>query len=122
MDRLKMRLFQLNNFDWKSTSSLESYSINARKVPNLVAILPIQYSPYNAGLGQILWVENAAGDPIPVISARYALWDAMTDKFHGTHAAVAGFVKRRRARGAGEHRGALRLDDRARVVVLPRCG
>jgi hypothetical protein len=92
MDRLKMRLFQLNNFDWKSTSSLESYSMIARKVPNLVAILPIQYSPYNAGLGQILWVENAAGDPIPVISARYALWDTMTDKFHGTPAAVAGFI------------------------------
>ena len=30
--------------------------------------------PYNAGKGETLWADNAAGAPLPIVSARYGLW------------------------------------------------
>ena len=105
MDRLGIRTVQMNNFDWKSSASLTGYRMFAQKIPNLAGILPIQYYPYNAGMGEILWTTNSKGDPIPVISPRYALWAGMKEKFHGTPAAVARFINEAPHKGAAETTG-----------------
>ena len=105
IDRLGVRTAQLINFDWKSSVSLTGYRLFAQKIPNLAGILPIQYYPYNAGLGEIIWTTNSKGDPIPVISARYALWAGVKEKFHGTPAAVARFINEAPHKGAAETTG-----------------
>ncbi len=75
---------------WDSEASIRAYELLAKKIPGLVAILPIQYAPYYGGLGRVLWVENGDGVPIPVISARYGLWGNLTQwEKNGPPAVVA---------------------------------
>lgn len=78
MAKLGIRVLSPLLMDWDSEAAMEAYEICAREIPGLVAIMPIQYAPYNAGLGKVLWVKNAEGVPIPVISARYGLWGRLT--------------------------------------------
>ncbi len=74
MAALGIRALIFISRDWDSPESIEFYTAVAERVPGLVGVLAIQYHPYNAGSGEVLWVDNAEGSPIPVLSARYALW------------------------------------------------
>lgn len=40
----------------------------------LEGITAVQYSPYNGGGGEIIWLKNKAGYDIPCITAKYMLW------------------------------------------------
>ena len=80
LEAMDVRIVALLLIDWKSPKAMESYELYAKKVDNLVGILTFQYYPYTAGEGEILWVENAHGEPIPVISCDYALWAGVKGK------------------------------------------
>jgi hypothetical protein len=105
MAHLGVRTAQPIAFDWSSSASLAACRIFASEIPGLAGMFPIQYYPYNAGKGEILWTENSRGDPIPVISARYALWAGVKEKLHGTPAAVARFVNEAPHSGAADTAG-----------------
>lgn len=46
----------------------------AKQTDGLLAILAFQYSPYNAGAGEVWWVRDRTGAEVPVITLRYQLW------------------------------------------------
>lgn len=54
----------------------------------LEGITAVQYSPYNAGKGKIIWLTNKAGYDIPCITAKYMVWEGQT-----TPAGIAGELK-----------------------------
>jgi hypothetical protein len=79
-ERLGIKVLVLLSMDWDNSQAVAAYEQFAKKLPGLTGIMTIQYYPYNAGLGRIIWVENAEGAPIPVVSARYAIWNNFSSK------------------------------------------
>jgi len=94
ISRLGVTTLALHCRDWDGEQAVEAYKTFAAGVPGLAGIIAIQYAPYNAGLGEIVWVENAEGHPLPVISARYAIWANLSDRFenNGPPALVASLI------------------------------
>ncbi len=72
--RMDVRVIVFLARDWDCDAARRAYAIAAETFPGLTGMLALQYHPYNGGLGEVLWVKNAAGAPIPVVSARYAMW------------------------------------------------
>jgi hypothetical protein len=86
--------------DWDSEAAKEACGVFARRVPGLTGILAMQYAPYNAGQGAIYWVENASGDPIPVVSPRYCIWSGLSHlENNGPPALIARRINQRPAAG-----------------------
>jgi hypothetical protein len=62
----------------------------AAETDGLLAILLFQYAPYEAGAGNTFWVKDLNGEEVPVISARYSIWEhANARPRSGTPAKVA---------------------------------
>lgn len=61
--------------DISSNDAFEAYQkyISANK--NLIGIVALQYAPYAGGNGEIYWFKNNEGINIPVITARYSIWN-----------------------------------------------
>ncbi len=78
MAALNVRALCTLAMDWDSEAAQRAYALYAKRIPGLVGIFALQYYPYNGGMGDVLWVENSAGAPIPVISARYSLWNNLS--------------------------------------------
>ncbi|MEI7632895.1 MAG: hypothetical protein WCK47_01285 [bacterium] len=95
MEKLGVRTIQFNNQRWDSADARRAQSRYALHIPGLVGIFSIQYYPYTGGEGRILWTPNAEGDPIPVISARYGLWEHHSSiKNEGPPAVVASLINK----------------------------
>ena len=77
-EKLGIRMLIVLTMDWKGDAARRAYEIYAKRIPGLAGVMVLQYYPYNAGQGGVIWVENAKGDPLPVVSARYALWNNMS--------------------------------------------
>ncbi len=79
--------------DWQSPQSRAAYQAIARAVDHLDGMIVIQYYPYNGGKGRMVWVTNKEGAPIPVISARYALWAHLSHlDLNGPPALIADYI------------------------------
>lgn len=78
-----------------SEAALEGYQAFVDANDELEGIVAIQYSPYAGGEGEILWVTNKKGYQIPVITAKYSLWNfgAFNNPREGTPAFVANKLK-----------------------------
>ena len=77
---------------WKldSPDALKSYEVFAGQTDGLLAILIFQYDRYEAGAGKVFWVKDRNGVEIPVITARYSIWNHHNQlKRSGTPAKVA---------------------------------
>ena len=77
---------------WKldSPDALKSYEVFTRQTDGLLAILIFQYDCYEAGAGKVFWVKDLNGVEIPVITARYSIWNHHNQqKRSGTPAKVA---------------------------------
>lgn len=61
--------------DVTSAAAMEAYQAYVDANDQLEGIVALQYSPYAAGKGEIMWVTNKAGYDIPVITARYSIWN-----------------------------------------------
>jgi hypothetical protein len=67
--------------------------IIATNTDGLLGILAFQYSPYNAGAGEVFWVKDKRGIDIPVVTLRYQIWWQMGKRTNaGTPAKVARFI------------------------------
>lgn len=60
---------------WDSPAARRAYQVLARQLPDIRGIFAIQFNPYAAGRGKILWVHRQHGVPMPVISAQSFLWN-----------------------------------------------
>jgi len=79
--------------DWLGEGAMHGYACFARQIPELVGVLAMQYHPYNAGRGDLRWVEDKRGRPIPVLSPRFAIWSGLSRvPGNGTPALVAGMI------------------------------
>jgi hypothetical protein len=58
-----------------SDDARRSYEVFARETDGLLAIFVFQYSPYEGGGGKTYWVRDRRGIEIPVITARYSIWE-----------------------------------------------
>ena len=80
--------FNVSKLD--STDALKAYEVFARQTDGLLAILVFQYDAYEAGAGKTFWVKDRNGIEVPVISARYSIWNHLNYRPRaGTPAKIA---------------------------------
>lgn len=84
-----IRVLHMNAGTWDSPDAVRAYQVFAEEIPELEGILMVQYAPYTAGQGKIIWVRRKDGSPLPVISARYAIWGRSPFPNDGPPAEVA---------------------------------
>jgi hypothetical protein len=70
--------FNVARFD--SSDARKAYEVFAREADSLLSILVFQYDRYEAGAGKVLWVKDRRGSSVPVISARYAVWENLNHR------------------------------------------
>lgn len=90
-----VKVLGLMAHDLDSPAALEGFRLFAKANDQLEGIVAIQYSPYAGGKGSILWVQNGSGFDIPVVTAKYSLWNKgnVNKNNEGTPAFVANRLK-----------------------------
>jgi hypothetical protein len=90
MKKNNTRIIGFNVSKLDSSDALKAYKVFAGQTDGLLAILIFQYDRYEAGAGKVFWVKDRNGVEIPVITARYSIWDHHNQrKRSGTPAKVA---------------------------------
>ncbi|MBS0265500.1 MAG: hypothetical protein JSS02_26445 [Planctomycetes bacterium] len=69
------RIIGFNMARVDSPAARQAYQTFAGETDGLLAILAFQYAPYEGGAGKTFWVKDRRGVEIPVISARYSIWE-----------------------------------------------
>lgn len=90
MQRNDTRIIGFNMAKVDSPDALRSYEVFAQATDGLWAIFAFQYAPYEGGNGKTFWVKDRRGIEIPVITARYSIWEHASQRPRaGTPAKVA---------------------------------
>jgi hypothetical protein len=90
MKRTGTRIIGFNVSQADSPDARQAYEAFARQTDGLLAILVFQYDAYEAGAGKTLWVKDRNGFEVPVITARYSIWEHANNRARaGTPAKVA---------------------------------
>lgn len=90
MRRTNTRIIGFNMARFDSNEAIEAYETFAGETDGLLAILAFQYAPYEAGAGKTFWVKDRAGHEVPVIAARYSIWEHANNRPRaGTPAKIA---------------------------------
>jgi hypothetical protein len=73
-----------------SADAQRAYEVFAQQSDGLLAIFVFQYAPYEGAGGQTFWVKDGQGIEVPVLTARYSIWEhTNTRPRSGTPARVA---------------------------------
>ena len=84
------RIIGFNFTQHDSKDARAAYEIFASQTDGLLAILVFQYYPYEGGAGKTFWVKDHNGIEVPVITARYSLWENSNNRPRaGTPAKIA---------------------------------
>ncbi len=75
MQRNDTRIMGFNVWRPDSADAFRAYEVFASQTDGLLAIFVFQYSPYEGGAGKTYWVKDRKGTEIPVITARYSIWE-----------------------------------------------
>ena len=90
MQKNNTRIIGFNVSKFNSPDALKAYEVFAGQTDGLLAILIFQYNPYEAGAGKIFWVKDRKGRDVPVITARYSIWNHLNRRERsGTPAKIA---------------------------------
>jgi len=90
MKKTNTRIIGFNFVQFDSPDARKACEVFARQTDGLLAILVFQYSPYEAGAGTTFWVQDRNGIEVPVITARYSIWEHANNRERaGTPAKVA---------------------------------
>lgn len=90
MQKTGTRVIGFNVAKVSSPEAQKAYETFARETDDLASILVFQYAPYEGGAGAVFWAKDHRGIEIPVISARYSLWEHTNSRPRsGTPAKVA---------------------------------
>jgi hypothetical protein len=90
MKKTNTRIIGFNFAQFDSPDAHKACEVFARQTDGLLAILGFQYSAYEAGAGKTFWVEDRNGIEVPVIAARYSIWEHANNRERaGTPAKIA---------------------------------
>jgi hypothetical protein len=90
MKRTNTHVIGFNVTKVDSPDALKAYAVFAGETDGLLAILVWQYDGYEKGAGKRFWVRDQNGVEVPVISARYSIWNHSNGRPRsGTPAKVA---------------------------------
>ena len=90
MKKTNCRIIGFNVARYDSREARRAYEVFAGQTDGLLAILVFQYNRYEAGAGKTFWVKDRNGIEVPVISARYSIWEHTNGRERaGTPAKVA---------------------------------
>jgi hypothetical protein len=90
MKKTHTRIIGFNVHRHDSPDARKAYEIFAAQTDGLLGMLVFQYDRYEAGAGKTFWVKDRHGIELPVITARYAMWENVNDRARaGTPAKVA---------------------------------
>ena len=90
MKKNNTRIIGFNVTKFDSSDARNAYEVFASQTDGLLAILIFQYDGYEAGAGKVFWVKDRNGVEIPVITARYSIWNHHNQRERsGTPAKVA---------------------------------
>jgi hypothetical protein len=90
MKKTNMRMIGFNFSKYDSPDTRKACEVFAGQTDGLLAILAFQYAPYEAGAGKVFWVKDGNGIEVPVITARYSIWEHANNRERaGTPAKVA---------------------------------
>jgi hypothetical protein len=90
MKKTDIRIIGFNCSQVDSPEAHKAYEIFASQTDGLLAILAYQYAPYEGGAGKIFWVKDRNGIEVPVITARYSIWENANHRGRaGTPAKIA---------------------------------
>lgn len=101
MQKTGTRIIGFNVHEHDSADAMKAYEVFARETDGLLGILVFQYAPYEAGAGNAFWVKDRNGMDLPVITARYAIWEHANDRPRaGTPAKIAREIRETMERSA----------------------
>jgi len=90
MRRTGTRIIGFNVAKVDTPDALQAYQTFAKETDDLLAIFAFQYAPYEGGAGKTFWVKDGRGVEIPVVTARYSIWEHSNRRERsGTPAKVA---------------------------------
>jgi len=90
MKETNSRIIGFNFFQCDSPDARKACEVFAGQTDGLLAIPVFQYAPYEAGAGKTFWVKDRNGIELPVITARYSIWEHANDRERvGTPAKIA---------------------------------
>jgi hypothetical protein len=90
MKKNDTRMIGFNFVNYNSPEARKAYEVFASQTDGLLAIFVFQYSPYEGGAGETFWVKDRNGVELPVITARYSIWEQSNSRPRsGTPAKVA---------------------------------
>jgi hypothetical protein len=90
MKKTNTRIIGFNVHRHDSPDARRAYEVFAAQTDGLLGILVFQYDRYEAGAGKTFWVKDRNGVELPVITARYAIWENVNNRARaGTPAKVA---------------------------------
>ena len=90
MRQTHTRIVGFNVSQLDSPDAHQAYAVIAGQTDGLLAILVFQYDCYEGGAGKVYWVRDRSGLEVPVISARYSIWNHQNElPRSGTPAKVA---------------------------------
>jgi hypothetical protein len=90
MQKSNTRIIGFNVRKADSADALKAYQVFAGQTDGLLAILVFEYARYEGAAGKVFWVKDRNGLDVPVISARYSIWNHLNRRPRaGTPAKIA---------------------------------
>lgn len=77
LKRTGVKVFGFICMDVNSREALNAYKIYAEELEDIAGIIAVQYAPYHGGDGEVFWQKNKNGVEIPVVTAKYSLWQGL---------------------------------------------
>ena len=94
LNRLGLHTMISFTVKWNSPSALAAYRLAALNIPKLRALFTIQFDPYAAGRGKVIWIRRENGPPLPVLSALASIWNMPKNAYAGSPGHVARLLDR----------------------------
>ncbi|ARN55768.1 GxGYxYP domain-containing protein [Sedimentisphaera salicampi] len=94
MKRNNSRTLQFICDDIDGKNAMEAYKVFAEEIEQLAGIFVLQYAPYTAEEGKIMWVRSSSGVQIPVINCKYTIWANYNQPDGGTPSEVAQMINK----------------------------
>ena len=90
MQKTNARIIGFNFAKFDSPEARKACEVFAGQTDGLLAILVFEYAEYEGGAGKIFWARDRNGIDVPVITARYSIWEHLNSRARaGTPAKVA---------------------------------
>ncbi len=90
MKKTNTRIIGFNFSQHDSPDARKACEVIAGQTDGLLGLLVFQYYPYEGGAGKTFWVKDRNGIEVPVITARYSIWEHSNNRARaGTPAKIA---------------------------------